>query len=330
MLYKQNDTPTSNDFNYNNLSPKKRKIILQNTGEIKQRLRRTAQDIWEIGQKLFEVRTELEYGQFDTWVKAEFGWSRRTAYNFISVYEAFGKSANFAQLEIATSALYKLAASSTPQSVRKKFLDKAQQGEKITHKEISQALESTKNSQNSEKTPLVPLTSQKILQIVRNRKVVFSNPVAEDKSTSILQKPSQPITAQTQIELKAECWYIFDQINVLFCGDTASKEFRYRSPEGTLALAVTSDDWDHDWLIEKTKNLILLQEDYLSEESIKQAISLFSEKDDTIIFPWLPNENMLKVAHRMQRRIIAGDRDLEKCQKAMLKVGRSFEQLKLS
>ncbi|GAB1538917.1 hypothetical protein NUACC21_15820 [Scytonema sp. NUACC21] len=41
-------------------------------------------------------------------LKAEFGWSRRTACNFINVYEAFGECANLAQVDIATTALYLL------------------------------------------------------------------------------------------------------------------------------------------------------------------------------------------------------------------------------
>jgi len=37
---------------------------------------------------------------FETWLKAEFGWSRRTAYNFINVYETFAERANLAQIDI--------------------------------------------------------------------------------------------------------------------------------------------------------------------------------------------------------------------------------------
>ena len=97
-------------FDYEILSPPKRNVVQKCTGEIKERLCRTAQDVWEVGQKLVEVRSQLEHGQFEMWLSAEFGWSRRTAYDFINVYEAFGENTNFARLDIATSALYKLAA----------------------------------------------------------------------------------------------------------------------------------------------------------------------------------------------------------------------------
>ncbi len=336
VLSEQKKTQVVTRFDYKILSPKKRSIVQQRTGEIKERLRRTAQDVWEVGQKLIEVRMQLQHGQFEGWLSAEFGWSRRTAYNFINVYEAFSESANFAQLDIATSALYKLAAPSTPKSIRQHFLDKAQQGDKITHKEISQALRATKSSNLADKAQLISLSSQKILQVIP--KVRAGLETAEVKKTLIsqhsgareLQRSSKQVMSLTQIDIKSGCWYLFDQINILFCGDTASAEFCVRSPNATVALAITSDDWDHDWLIEKASNLIVLQESYLQTGLIEQTISLYSTEGDTVIFPWLPDKELLAIAHRLKRRIFAGDPSPERCQKAITEAGLTVEQLTLS
>jgi len=87
------------------------------------------------------VRSRLKHGQFETWLKAEFGWSRRTAYNFINVYETFAERANLAQIDIATSALYLLAAPSTPQNVRNEFMQRAKEGETVTHKSLRRVIE---------------------------------------------------------------------------------------------------------------------------------------------------------------------------------------------
>ena len=92
---KNNSDKIKTFFDYNILSSHKQIIIQQCTGEIKERLRRTAQDIWEIGKKITEVRSQLEHGQFEVWLRSEFGWSRRTAYNFINVYKAFSDSKKF-------------------------------------------------------------------------------------------------------------------------------------------------------------------------------------------------------------------------------------------
>jgi len=87
------------------------------------------------------VRSRLKHGQFETWLKAEFGWSRRTA-NFINVYETFAERANLAQIDI-NICLYLLAAPSTPQNVRNEFMQRAK-GETVTHKSLRRVIEEEK------------------------------------------------------------------------------------------------------------------------------------------------------------------------------------------
>jgi hypothetical protein len=84
-----------------------------------------------IGQWLSEVKERLDHGDWLNWQKAEFAWSQRTAYRFIEVFEAV-KVANLANLEIDVSALYLIAAPSTPEPVRQEVIERAQQGEPIT------------------------------------------------------------------------------------------------------------------------------------------------------------------------------------------------------
>ncbi|RME71828.1 MAG: DUF3102 domain-containing protein [Chloroflexi bacterium] len=120
-------------FDYNSLDAETRIVVQQRTGEIRDLVRRTAENVVRIGGKLAEVRDRLgNSGRFDAWLQAEFEWSRRTAYNFISVYERFGTRANFAQMDIATSALYLLASPSTPPAAVEEALERAESGERIT------------------------------------------------------------------------------------------------------------------------------------------------------------------------------------------------------
>ena len=74
-------------FDYASLDIETRVIVQQRTGEIKDRMRRTAQDIVEIGQCLIEVKEQLKHGQFGKWLKAEFGWGTTTAWKFMRVGE---------------------------------------------------------------------------------------------------------------------------------------------------------------------------------------------------------------------------------------------------
>ncbi|MDW4677752.1 DUF3102 domain-containing protein, partial [Escherichia coli] len=80
---------------------------------IKALMRRSAQDIVNIGQKLIEVKEKLEHGHFRKWLKAEFKWSVSAATRYMQVGEQF-KYTNLIHLSIAASALYELAAPSTP------------------------------------------------------------------------------------------------------------------------------------------------------------------------------------------------------------------------
>lgn len=123
-------------FDYSHLDPETRIVVRQKTDELKTLLRAAAQNIFDIGARLTEVRDQLRHnreGGFEGWLSAEFGMSPRTAYRFINVFEQFSNSANLAELDIAASALYLLAAPSTPDDARQEALRRAEAGERITH-----------------------------------------------------------------------------------------------------------------------------------------------------------------------------------------------------
>lgn len=119
-------------FDYAALNREARIVVLQRTCEIKNLLRRTAQDIIEIGQKLVDVKQQLGHGNFRNWLKAEFDLSLSAATKFMQVYEQF-KNVNFTQLNVAISALYLLAAPSTSSNARQEALARANEGESITY-----------------------------------------------------------------------------------------------------------------------------------------------------------------------------------------------------
>lgn len=75
---------------------------------IRLRLRRSAEDIIEIGRDLLAVKAALPHGSFLPWIEAEFGMSVRASQRFMQVAEGYaGKYATVAHLE--PSALYALA-----------------------------------------------------------------------------------------------------------------------------------------------------------------------------------------------------------------------------
>ncbi|NEQ98548.1 MAG: DUF3102 domain-containing protein [Cyanothece sp. SIO2G6] len=332
-------------------------MVRQYTGEIQDRLRRTAQDIWEIGQRLANVRDYLQHGQFDAWLKAEFGWSRRTAYNFINVYESFEEQATLQELDIATSALYLLAAPSTPQSVRKEYLEKAQSGEKLTHKDLKQALHETKpkhsqaKKEESRPTGSVPKstgasTTPEIIAVIPRAtvesqqlqlqepclKVAVGDGPMENVTTQKAIAPLAPANT-TQPTLQPNTlqpgWYLLENRHFLFCGDTASPKFYRSIPEAAFALAATSNDWDHDWLVDAATTVLILPETLLQGQPLERSISLYSQPNDVIIFPWLPHPEMIATAHQLNRKIFAGDQRPERCYQAIVASGLTATAIKM-
>ncbi|NJO93582.1 MAG: DUF3102 domain-containing protein [Hydrococcus sp. RM1_1_31] len=328
-------------FDYEALDVQKRNIVEQRTKEIRERLQYSAQAIWEIGQKLADVRSQLKHGQFDAWLKAEFDWSRRTAYNFINVYEAFNERANLAQIDIATSALYLLAAPSTSQEIREEFLQRAKEGETITHKKLSQVIQKEKlkssgaikkiEQPESEETStetrshpnLTTTVKQRILAIIPKEKI-------EEQKISAKVTVVEPISVASLSVNSGNIrqgWYLLEGQHLLFCGDTASREFIECIPLAALAIAIVSEDWDHDWLVERAKRIIIFPESDFEPQKFEQLIEMFSTVGDIVIFPWLPKPEILAVAHKLKRIIIAGEANLDLCRVAIAHSGLMIERL---
>lgn len=106
------------------------------------RMKRSALDICHIGANLLEAQGLLPHGGFLPWIEAEFGMGKSSAYKFINVAKAFqGKFPQNGNLEIAASALYQLAAASTPRKAREEVLKLAATGEHVTNAKAAEVIE---------------------------------------------------------------------------------------------------------------------------------------------------------------------------------------------
>lgn len=131
-LTEQLSTLEQQGFDYTILSSTTQTFVQQSAHEIKSLMKRNAQNIINIGQKLLEVKNKLGHGHFEAWLRAEFNWGEWTARKFMQVARQF-KMVNFTDLSITTSTLYLLVSSSTPEDARKEVLERATQGEVISH-----------------------------------------------------------------------------------------------------------------------------------------------------------------------------------------------------
>ncbi|MEL6815242.1 MAG: DUF3102 domain-containing protein [Cyanobacteria bacterium J06598_3] len=331
-------------FDYDSLEAGQRSIIQQRTGEIRERLRRSAQDVWEIGQKLSDVRSRLKYGQFLTWIKAEFGWSQRTAYNFINVYETFGdRFANLAKVNIATSLLYQLASPSVPEELREQILRAAEQGDTMTAKELQatiqkrrmlksaavrkekkQAKGASKKSSKQQSESATERTAERTADGVEIVTVIAQS--ADETSTQGAKESAKGGRRKTTITSDAELviqpgWYQLEGQHLVFCGDTATQVFAAWAPMAKLAIAITGNDWAHDWLIDQAENVVVIPTAQYSDDKLKQLLKLLSRPGDVVMFPWLPNAKMLAIAHKLGRTVYAGEGSVEKCERAIAASG---------
>jgi hypothetical protein len=111
--------------------------LQDHVNEIRQLGQRAIADVIEIGRRLSECKDLVGHGNWLSWLDREFGWSERTAQNFIAVFHLSrqSKSANFSdfqRLNLPISALYLLARPSTPEAARDEILQRAQAGETMS------------------------------------------------------------------------------------------------------------------------------------------------------------------------------------------------------
>jgi hypothetical protein len=100
----------------------------------------------EIGRRLTDAKRRLGHGRFLVWLAAEFGWSERTAENFMRVYDLHGKFADFADLEVPLSALYLLAAPSTPDNALFAAAARAGNGAGLSLVEVRQIIANSRRA----------------------------------------------------------------------------------------------------------------------------------------------------------------------------------------
>jgi len=142
-------------FNYDLLETKVAEQVRTSADRIRGRVKKTVEDIIDVGHDLLAVKEALPHGQFGPWLKAEFGWSERSAQNFMSVAERF-KSAKIADLPIQPSAAYFLAAPSVPDEARQVAVEKAEAGEEITFATAREIVAEAKKKRRPKRQKAVP------------------------------------------------------------------------------------------------------------------------------------------------------------------------------
>ena len=103
----------------------------------------------DTGRDLLTIKAKLDHGQFGKWLNAEFNMSERTAQNLMGLAEyANDKPATVADLP--TTAVYKLAAPSTPKVIQEEIEQRVVKGERPSTREIEDRIAKAKDEQARE------------------------------------------------------------------------------------------------------------------------------------------------------------------------------------
>jgi hypothetical protein len=109
------------------------RVLREQINEIRHLGRRAIDDAIEIGRRLVECKRIVGHGNWGGWLEHEFAWAESTALRFVHMYElAQTKPFNLVDLNLPASALYLIAAPSTPEAARQEILDRAAAGEPVS------------------------------------------------------------------------------------------------------------------------------------------------------------------------------------------------------
>jgi Protein of unknown function (DUF3102) len=138
-------------------SPTCNSVLAEHAAEIRRLGQRVIGDVIEIGRHLVEAKKLCGHGNWLPWLNRELGWTEQTALNFMRVHE-LAKTKNFLDLapDLSVSALYLLAAPSTPEAARTEVIERAKAGETLAVAEVKRVVERAKGRQQSAHKPPLP------------------------------------------------------------------------------------------------------------------------------------------------------------------------------
>ncbi|KNY18261.1 hypothetical protein AKG11_03780 [Shinella sp. SUS2] len=134
-------------FSYAALSREDEAAAREDAALIKAHMKTAAESIIAVGLALKRQKERLPHGMFLPWIEAEFEMSHKTATSLMNVADRFqGKVETVSGLTV--TALYELAAPSTPQPIRDQVEALLVDGQKVTVADIRRMKAETKAAQN--------------------------------------------------------------------------------------------------------------------------------------------------------------------------------------
>lgn len=189
-------------FDYSALAPDLQVEVKTATERIKLRMKRTAEDIIEIGKDLIAIKEKLPHGSFLPWIAAEFEMSEPTAQRFMQVAVRFPE---IHQIDgFKPSLLYALSAPSTPDEVVEQVIEKAESGEKVTANDVKELREKLRQKEG-EITQLKQSNQFVSAELQRQQELMTGiEATLQDSAKSLAEKMTEAEVKKATQELRNE------------------------------------------------------------------------------------------------------------------------------
>jgi len=120
--------------------------LAEHANAIRRLGKQTVENVIEIGRHLTEAKAEIKKlgRSWGDWLEAEFQWSDQQARRFMHIFERKSELNKLLNADLPVSALYLLAAPSTPKEARDEIAERAEAGETILVAEAKRVVEDAK------------------------------------------------------------------------------------------------------------------------------------------------------------------------------------------
>ena len=161
-------------------------------------------NIIETGTDLLAIKAKLPHGGFLPWIQFHFGWGERTAQNLMNAAKAFGSTPRILA-KLPESTIYKLAAKSTPEEIRRSVIDEIDRGGSPDPKGIAERIAQAKPSlrRRLDHVATAGIASTSILESVNGTPAPGEDVHTTVVSTELREKSSQ-ISSALIVELLAK------------------------------------------------------------------------------------------------------------------------------
>ena len=156
-------------FDYGSMSAPEVAALRSQADKIRRLSRSSMATIIELGRELVDAKKRLPHGQFERWVEAECGFTRRTANNYMTA-ASFADDKPETVSDLSPSLVYQLASKSTPVEIVDEILDRARKGEVIDQREVECRLREASRQQRAEAKKEKKRKSREISAKTRKRR----------------------------------------------------------------------------------------------------------------------------------------------------------------